>query len=92
MAAPLKPRSYRHPQTAAPSPAYTILSRRWEHELSALQTTPPHHHHQPHPTPLSSSLKATGAVAPAVKLEFFIPTGPIAFFIVLLHGDFSPGC
>lgn len=26
------------------------------------------------------------------QLEFFILTGPIAFFIVLLHSDFSPGC
>lgn len=24
--------------------------------------------------------------------EFSIPTGPIAFLIVLLRSDFSPGC
>lgn len=60
----------------------------------------PHFKHSttPHPrSPLHRCLKTTHTRMETLprscyRLEFFILVGPIAFFIVLLHSDFSPGC
>lgn len=60
--------------------------------LPALQT-PPTPTHLPTPTkltPENNSHRHGNNLTH--RLEFFILTGPIAFFIVLLHSDFSPGC